>query len=607
MQLDLAEAGEIPDSPPSIESWRSKTTAGVVIFLLYLVGGFVAFWHVWSHPATWQIQGGAGDPAQYDWFLRWVPWAMAHGANPFVTHAINVPFGVNLVENTSIVALGAIMAPVTVIWGPVASLNVLFTLSFPLSAAAGYLLARRFVKWRPAAFAAGLLYGYSPYMVGQGLGHINLVFVPLPPLIMLVLHQLLVRQRGSSLRWGALLGLLIVIQFLISAEVLATTALFSAVALVVLGLADRRSIVDRLRRAWPGIVVAVGMAAVLLAWPLYDLFAGPQRLPGKVGGYRVYHSTLAGTVFPTPLLQFATARMKGIGQRAGANNSENGAYIGVPLLVLAISGTVFLRRRAIRLTALLAAIAYVLSLGVRLHVGIARYDGIGRHVPLPAAVISKIPLLDQAYPARYSLFVALFLSLFLGLAVDAMHEGLEGKALHFDRRRTAGGWMSWLPLGVAVVVLLPLVPAWPYPDQGSTQVPAFFTSPAVDRLAPGTVTLVYPYPMNTEIAPELWQATSNLRFRMIGGYFLVPAGSGFQFYTPTLTQSVLTGMLAGQAPAETPALRAQLLGELRQWHVQAIVAQPVGADPIGFFTWLTGRSPDATAGGMAEWYHTTWQ
>jgi hypothetical protein len=34
--------------------------------------------------------------------------------------------------------------------------------------------------------------------------------------------------------------------------------------------------------------------------------------------------------------------------------------------------------------------------------------------------------------------------------------------------------------------------------------------------------------------------------------------------------------------------------------------QPVGADPLGFFTWLVGRPPDSRAGGMLEWYQTAW-
>src|ERR1700722_15778462 len=142
LRLGVQSAEGAETSP--LESGWPPLVVGLWIFGLYLLGGVIAYWHVWAHPTTIQPQSGGGDPALFDWYLRWTPWAISHGTNPFVSHIPNVPFGLNLVAQTSILGLGLIMAPVTVIWGPVASLNTLFTLAFPLSAAGGYLLARRF-------------------------------------------------------------------------------------------------------------------------------------------------------------------------------------------------------------------------------------------------------------------------------------------------------------------------------------------------------------------------------------------------------------------------------------------------------------------------------
>jgi hypothetical protein len=46
---------------------------------------------------------------------------------------------------------------------PIASVNVLLWLAFPLSATSMFFVLRRFVAWDLAAFAGGLLYGFSPY------------------------------------------------------------------------------------------------------------------------------------------------------------------------------------------------------------------------------------------------------------------------------------------------------------------------------------------------------------------------------------------------------------------------------------------------------------
>jgi hypothetical protein len=439
-------------------------------------------------------------------------------------------------------------------------------------------------------------------MVGQGSGHLNLVFVPLPPLIFLVLYELLVRQTGSARRWGVWLGLLIVVQFLISSEILATTALFSLIALAVLAVTVRSAVIPHLRWAWRGLAAAVIIPVVALAWPLYEMFFGAQLITARIAGYQIYHSSLAGPFFPTPLIEFATARMKSIGQRAGANNSENGTYLGLPLILLFGWAVIFVRKPVVRLAGLLAVVTYVLSLGVRLYIGIPRYDHLGKHIPLPALILYKLPLINQAFPVRYALFITLFVGIVLAVALQHLHErGWSARSVHSTRR-----WTVALPTLVALLALFPLVPAWPYPDQGNVHVPKFFTTSDVDRLAPGTVTLVYPYAMNTDISPLLWQAETSFRFRMLGGYFLVPAPGGWQFYTPTTVEATLTDLRTGPAPVRTAALRSQLIDELREWKVRAIVAQPIGADPVGFFTWLTGRRPDAAVGGMVEWYNTTW-
>ena len=50
------------------------------------------------------------------------------------------PGGVNLLDNTSVLALGIPLAPVTWVVGPVASMNVALTLAPALSALAMFLL-----------------------------------------------------------------------------------------------------------------------------------------------------------------------------------------------------------------------------------------------------------------------------------------------------------------------------------------------------------------------------------------------------------------------------------------------------------------------------------
>ena len=91
-----------------------------------------------------------GDLSLFAWFLAWTPHALGHLENPFYTTWMNFPGGVNLLQNTQVFLLGVLAAPITLLVGPVASLNALLWAAFPLSAGAAYLLARQFARWSPA-------------------------------------------------------------------------------------------------------------------------------------------------------------------------------------------------------------------------------------------------------------------------------------------------------------------------------------------------------------------------------------------------------------------------------------------------------------------------
>ena len=140
--------------------------------------------------------------------------------------------------------LGLLAAPITLTAGSVVSFEVLIWLAFPLSATAAFFVLRRWSGSNLGAACGGLLYGFSPYMVGEGFRHLNLAFVPLPPLIFYAAVVILVEQRPNPWRWGVVLGILVTAQYLISPEVLSTTLVVAACAVAILAVARRRA-VDR--------------------------------------------------------------------------------------------------------------------------------------------------------------------------------------------------------------------------------------------------------------------------------------------------------------------------------------------------------------------------
>ncbi len=86
--------------------------------------------------------GGGTDPICHIWAIAWWPYAIVHRINPLITHTLWAPEGYNLVWGTDIPGPSLLIYPVTRLFGPVVSYNILCLLAPPASAVSGFLLCR---------------------------------------------------------------------------------------------------------------------------------------------------------------------------------------------------------------------------------------------------------------------------------------------------------------------------------------------------------------------------------------------------------------------------------------------------------------------------------
>lgn len=91
---------------------------------------------------------------------------------------------------------GALIARAT---GPVAAYNWLVLLSFPLSAAAAYLLARHLTLSRTGAAVAAMAFAFSPFHVAQAAYHPHIAQTQWVPLYLLALWRCLDRPTPSAI------------------------------------------------------------------------------------------------------------------------------------------------------------------------------------------------------------------------------------------------------------------------------------------------------------------------------------------------------------------------------------------------------------------------
>jgi hypothetical protein len=127
------------------------------------------------------IVGTTGDPSLSIWALQWMPFALGHHLNPLVTDYLHYPTGVNLMWNSSILFPSLVLTPVTVLWGPIVSYNVLTLLSMWLSGWCAFLTVRRYSRHWVSAAAGGLLYQFSPFMASQITVHAQIFVAVFPP------------------------------------------------------------------------------------------------------------------------------------------------------------------------------------------------------------------------------------------------------------------------------------------------------------------------------------------------------------------------------------------------------------------------------------------
>ena len=585
---------------------------GQVALGIFVLMSLLIYWPWW--PGNSHIIPGLGsDPSIQSWFIGYVPFAILHGHNPFFTTYMDYPQGVNLAANTLMPLLGVVATPITLLFGATTSFGLLIWLSYPLSAISCMWVVRKWSGSNIASLLAGYLYGFSPYIVHQGYGHLNLAFVPLPPLIFYFSFTAMVTQTANARKNGIILGLLIAAQYLISAEIALTTVTIVVCAAVAWSLVNwRRFSQQRFIYLTNVALPCVAVASVLMAFPLWNQLFGTYKVmtPPYGGIANPIRTDLWGVLYPTSLQQVAPTFARVIGDRLTVGAAvENGSYLGLPLIILFLASFVrFWRRRWIFFSGLLAIGCWILSLGPWLVV-----DTRSTTIRLPFYYLAQLPFFPSVLPARLSLFVIFFVGLTTALGIAEwsknVHQGLAMSAIVSTR--------SWFrAIGVAVLgiaALVTLAPKLPSPTQSlNDTTPSFFTSVASNTIPDGAPILTYPYTIPTySQLPIYWQIATSWRWRMMGAYAQIPypypnGNDLFPWPTPPLSVVNYLEYWEGPPSASPPMITNQLVLDVRSfiktYSLSAVVVDLKAANEaqvVRLFTKAFG--PPVIEGGVAAW------
>jgi hypothetical protein len=484
-------ADRVRDTRPALK--------GLAAFLLYLVVTCVIYLlPIGGAIGTRYVGDGWADARLYRWGLAWTPWALLHGHSPLFASNVFAPTGANLTWVTFVPSLGVVSYPLQRLFGSLVTLNLLMLLAPALAAWATYLVCVRVTKRFWPSVLGGLFFGFSSYIAGHMVDHLNLVMIFTAPLAVYLVAR---RIEGSlgAIWFVVLLALDLVFAFGVSTELFATTTFFGAIAFVIALVFAGRDI-GRVLRAGLLVAASYAIAGLLLVPFITDaLNHEPTEVLRPVDKTSI---DLGSWVVPRQHTRIGGESFTDITSRFTASAQEDAGYIGVAALVMVVGFAIteWRRRSTWALLAFLAIVA-VLASGPVLHI-------LGRPtIGLPGEWLTHVPLLQHATPQRFPAYAGLALGVVAALWVA------HGSG------RTA--WLRWAVAGLAAVAILPAPDPSLFHAYGQT--PAFFTNGDVEQqIRPDEMV----FSVTERPASELqWLAASGFWYRIPQAYIgPIPAG-----------------------------------------------------------------------------------
>nr|MDT0657909.1 hypothetical protein [Micromonospora sp. DSM 115978] len=544
---DQADPPERSDEPSSRARLglaalrRHRLDLGVC--LIYLaVAGWVTH-ELWPDPGGRVLALNPADQTLYEWFLA-MDARLLHGDFSLLSDRLNAPDGVNLMANTTVIAIGFVFAPVTLLAGAPVTFALVAALNLAGTAIAWYLLYRHTLELGRLAAGLGAGFcGFAPGMISQTNAHLHMTAQWLVPVIIWLVVKL-VRvadpqsqpdgrwNPGGVARYGALLGAAVTVQVFVGEEVLFLTAVALALGATVYAVARPRFTWRVLPGFLAGLLLAVGLALTALAYPLWFQFAGPQSVPNGMFSPHYFSADLASWSAFSPL----SVAGGEAAEELTTGPAEYNTFLGWPLIIVAVGCVIALIRRPLAIACLVTGLAMAaLSLGP-----IVVVNREPTELTAPYSMLLELPVVDGALPMRFALAVIPVIATVLALAVD--------RALA-DRRRP----VRILVPAVCVAALLPLIPQ-PLPAEDRPALPRFITGGHWrDCVEPGGVLVPVPLPTPQEPWAMRWGTGANVDFRLPEGFFIGPYAAGGRASMGTYkrpTSALLANIVkTGQVPA----------------------------------------------------------
>ena len=272
--------------------WQSSTALAIY----FAAAVFLLDRGLAGHPGYYV--GRDTDPPQTMWFFNWWRFAIAHRLNPSSPIWCGRRWESTWRGPTLVPLPAVISIPLQVTVGEPATYNIVISLAIPIAAFSAFLLCRRVTGAFWPSVLGGYIFGFSSYMLGEVLAHLDLVAVfPVPLIALLTLKRL--DGEISARRFAIGLAALLTVEFLFFPELFATITLAGGVSLLLALMLFGGDARMRLSNLIAPAVAGYLIASVVLSPYLYYLLAlgfphGPIWSPAN------FSADLLNYFIPTP-------------------------------------------------------------------------------------------------------------------------------------------------------------------------------------------------------------------------------------------------------------------------------------------------------------------
>ena len=466
----------------------------ISILFLYVFISF-ALWGFPINALNKVILGYSTDPIIFIWSFNWLKYAVVQGLNPFTSINILNPIGVNLTWSAGTpFGIMLLFLPITIQFGAIVSYNLCALLSPALSAFTMFVLGMYLTKNIFSSVFSGYIYGFSSYEIGQLIGHLHLFTVFLIPLIVLTC-LLFYQNRMKKYSFWISFSFLLILQFGLSLEIFTTITLFGYIslisALIIVDNQDKKIIINL--GAW--ITLSYITTIIFVSPFIYYLYKGLPFIPKVFNSADVFSADLLNYIIPTRNTWLGGNYFTNISTKFTGNSSEEGAYLGVPLIFMFF---LYLKENykkvETKIFATVLLIIVILSLGPILQIAGHKL------MSLPWEVVLHIPLIKNTLPTRFPLYISLILAITISIW------------LSISTHRV----FRYLIAILSVCFLMPNMKTLKSAIQ-QVNTPSFFTERLYTQyIEPHSNILIIPfsYPSQNN-SSALWQVKSDMFFNMV--------------------------------------------------------------------------------------------